>query len=501
MVTVVQEETPLFTALKKYLDAGVLPFHVPGHKQGRGLPEFTNFVGPNVMGIDLTCMEDLDNICSPRGVIQQAEELAAEVWGADHAHFLVNGTTSGIQAMIMSVCAPGDEIILPRNAHKSAIGGIILSGARPVYIEPDIDDYFGIAMGISVERVARALQQHPHAKAVFVINPTYYGVASPLEAIIRLAHAYGAAVIVDEAHGAHLRFHPELPVSGAEAGADLVATSVHKLAGSLTQSSLLLVNEGRVDPKRVKAVLNLTQTTSPSYVLLASLDVARKQMAAEGRRLVDKALRLARRVRAQLAEVPGLVVLDETVLNDSGCYAFDPTKIVVNARELGLSGHELEKLMRRHFGVQAELSDLYNALFLITIGDDEGLVERLVASLKTIAGRRERFNVVKYPTYLPELPEQVLSPEEAFYGETRSVPLDEAEGEVSAEMIMAYPPGIPLICPGERLSREVIDYINILKRERLNLQGTEDPTVGRIKVVQSCPALARPRIDLAQHVG
>ncbi|HHY92094.1 MAG TPA: arginine decarboxylase, partial [Firmicutes bacterium] len=184
-----------------------------------------------------------------------------------------------------------------------------------------------------------------------------------------------------------------------------------------------------------------------------------------------------------------------------GCYAFDPTKIVVNARELGLSGHELEKLMRAHFGVQAELSDLYNALFLITIGDNEQLIRRLVESLRTLAGQRERYNVVKYPTHLPELPEQVLSPEEAFYGETRTVPLEEAEGEVSAEMIMAYPPGIPLICPGERLSREVLDYINILKRERLNLQGTEDPTVSRIKVVQSCLALARPRISLAQHVG
>ncbi|NLY49638.1 MAG: aminotransferase class I/II-fold pyridoxal phosphate-dependent enzyme [Firmicutes bacterium] len=493
-----QEETPLFSALKNYVHTNVLPFHVPGHKQGRGVPEFTSFVGPNVMGIDLTCMEDLDNICNPRGAIRQAEELAAAAWGADHAHFLVNGTTSGIQAMIMSVCSPGDEIILPRNAHKSATGGLILSGARPVYIEPDIDDYFGIAMGVSVERVTQALQQHPQAKAVFVINPTYYGVASPLADIVRLAHAYGAAVIVDEAHGAHLHFHAELPASASQAGADLIATSVHKLAGSMTQSSLLLVNEGRVDPKKVKAVLNLTQSTSPSYVLLASLDVARKQMALRGREMVDKAVDLARWVRSQLAEVPGLVLLDEAILNDSGCFGFDPTKIVANFRELGLSGHEVERLMRNHFRVQAELSDLYNALYLITIGDDHEMVETLEQGLKAIAAERERFNVVKYPAYLPSLPEQVLSPKEAFYSETRLVPLAEAEGEVSAEMIMAYPPGIPLICPGERLSREVIDYIEILRGERLSLQGTEDPTVTNVKVVKRYPALIRPRIDLAQ---
>lgn len=496
-----QEETPIFRALKKYVADSVLPFHVPGHKQGRGLPEFTQFVGQNVMNIDLTAVEGLDNICNPISTIKKAEELAAAAWGADYAHFLVNGTTSGIQTMIMSVCAPGDELILPRNAHKSATGGIILSGARPVYIEPDIDDYFGIAMGISVEKVVRALQQHPRAKAIFVINPTYYGVASPLADIVRVAHAHGVAVIVDEAHGAHLRFHPALPQSGAEAGADIIATSVHKLGGSLTQSSLLLVNEGFVDPKRVKTVLNLTQTTSPSYILLASLDVARKQLATRGYQLVDRTLQLASWIRQQLSEVPGITLLDETVLNDEGSMALDPIKILVNTRELGISGHELERYLRVHYNIQAELSDLYNTLFLVTIGDDEQTVQTLVDALKAVSKEREQCNVVKYPTYLPELPELVLSPKEAFYSETRLVSIDKAEGEISAEMVMAYPPGIPLICPGERFTREIIDYINILKKEQLNLQGTEDLTVTKIKVVKNPAQISLPQESFARVVG
>lgn len=496
-----QEETPIFSALKKYVASGVLPFHVPGHKQGRGLPEFTHFVGQNVMDIDLTAVEGLDNICNPKSVIKKAEQLAAAAWNVNHAHFLVNGTTSGIQAMIMSVCAPGDELILPRNAHKSATGGIILSGARPVYIEPDIDDYFGIAMGISVEKVVRALQQHPRAKAIFVINPTYYGIASPLEDIVRVAHAYGVAVIVDEAHGAHLHFHPALPQSAAQAGADIIATSVHKLGGSLTQSSLLLVNEGFVDNNRIKAVLNLTQTTSPSYLLLASLDVARKQLATRGYELVDDTLRLAHWVRQELASVPGITLLDERVLNDKGSIAIDPIKILVNTRELGMSGHELERHVRVNCNLQAELSDLYNSLFLITLGDDEQTVQALVNALRAVSKEKEQSNVVKYPTYLPELPELVLSPKEAFYNETRVVDIDQAEGEISAEMVMAYPPGIPVICPGERFTRDIIDYINILKQEQLNLQGTEDFTVTKIKVVKNPTQLSLLQEGFARVVS
>lgn len=487
-----QRRTPLFDAVKKYVSSGIVPFHVPGHKQGRGLPEFKEYVGENVLAMDLTCMPDLDNILNPLGVIREAQELAAQAFGADHAYFLVNGTTCGIQAMIMAVCEPGDKLILPRNAHKSAIGGIILSGANPVYLDPEINRDFGISMGITPEKVERALREHPDAKAVFVINPTYYGAASDLAGIVEVAHRYRVPVIVDEAHGAHFGFHEGLPVSAMEAGADLSAASTHKLTGSMTQSSFLLLKEGLVSPQRVKAVLNITQTTSPSYVLLASLDVARKQMALQGREMVQRTLELARWVRLEIAGIEGYDLLDEKVVGTPGCFALDPTKITLNVQGLGLSGYELETILRRKYNLQVELSDLYNVIFLLTIADDRGTVGYLVDCLRDIANQRSFKNVIKYCPPLPAIPEMVMLPRDAFYSQTKVIDLQDAEGAISAESIMAYPPGIPLVCPGERITREIIDYVTVLKQEHADLQGTEDPQIERIKVLKPAFTLVEP---------
>jgi len=479
-----QQKTPIFDAVKKYYQEGNISFVVPGHKQGNGLPEFKEYVGANVLGIDVTCFPDTDNICNPKGVIAEAERLAAEAYGADHAFFLVNGTTSGIQAMIMTVCEPGDEIIIPRNAHKSAFGGLIMSGARPVYIEPEMNREFGISMGVTPEKVEWALLTHPNAKAVFLINPNYYGTASDLVKIVEIAHAYGVPVVVDEAHGAHLKFNPELPISAMEAGADLAASSTHKLAGSLTQSSMLFLKEGLVNPKKVKAVLNLTQTTSPSYILLSSLDVARKQIATKGEELIGRAVTLANWVREEFKKIPGIKLFGEDLVGQPGCYGFDPTKITINVRNLGMSGYEMEKILRSKYRIQVELSDLYNAMFLITLGDSWESVTYLVKCVKEIAGERSYNNVIKICPPVPGIPLLSLSPREAFYSSTRVVNLQEAAGEISAEAIMAYPPGIPLICPGEVITQEIIDYVNILKQENADLQGTEDPNIDTIKVVK-----------------
>ncbi len=430
-------------------------------------------------------MEDLDNICNPVSVIKKAEQLAAQLFHADNAFFLVNGTTNGIQSMIMSVCEPGDKIIIPRNAHKSAIGGIILSGAEPIYIDPEIDDFMGIAMGVTPETVAQALKNYPEAKAVFVINPTYYGIASELQTIVNIAHAFGKPVLVDEAHGAHLQFDARMPLSAMDAGADMAAISIHKLGGSLTQSSILLHQGNLLNPQRIKAVLNLTQTTSPSYILLASLDIARKQLAEKGEELIAGTYDLAMWARAQIRKIEGLYLLDEEILGQPGCCAQDPTKIVVNVRGLGLSGYEVENILRRDYHLQVELSDLFNILALISLGDDRESLRKLVNALQKIADGRSVKNVVKYSLPLPTLPELIVSPRNAFYAETRMISFDEAEGEISAEMIMAYPPGIPLICPGERITHEIIDYVNILRKEKAELQGTEDPTVKEIKVLSN----------------
>ncbi len=478
-----QKQTPLYTALKNYIDEGTISFHVPGHKQGRGNPEMVETLGKTFFQMDVTCMEDLDNICNPVSVIKEAQSLAAQLYGADNAYFLVNGTTSGIQAMIMSVCEPGDKIIIPRNAHKSAIGGVILSGAEPVYIEPEIDAFMGIAMGVKAETVAQALEKHPDAKAVFIINPTYYGVASELQTIVNLTHAFGKPIIVDEAHGAHLNFDQRLPLSAMEAGADMSASSTHKLVGSLTQSSLLLQQGDLINPQRIKAVLNLTQTTSPSYVLMAYLDIARKQMAEKGEELIAQTYDFALWARSEIKKIEGLYLMGEDILTQPGCFAIDPTKIVVNVRELGLSGYEVERILRKDYHIQVELSDLYNILAIVSIGDDRESLFSFIKALKEIADARTVKNVVKYFMPLPTLPERVISPREAFYAETKSIPLEEAKGEISAELIMAYPPGIPIICPGEKITNEIIDYINTLRKENAVLQGTEDPEVKEIKVL------------------
>lgn len=494
-----QRKTPIFDAVKRYIDTGTMPFHVPGHKQGKGLPELAAYAGEKVLEMDLTCMPGLDNICNPRDVIAEAEALAAETFGADRAFFLVNGTTSGIQAMIMAVCHPGDKLIIPRNAHKSAVGGLIMSGAHPVYIEPEIDTDFGISMGVTPEQVEKAIIQHPDAKAVFVINPNYYGTASHLKEIVTVAHRYGIPVIVDEAHGAHLAFSDALPLSAMEAGADLAASSTHKLAGSMTQSSILLLREGLVSAERVKGVLNLTQTTSPSYLLLTSLDLARKQMALHGKKLVRQTLEMAQWVKEQLRPLEGIRLFGEDLVGRPGCYAFDPTKVIINVTGLGMSGYEVEQLLREEYRLQVELSDLYNVMFVITLGDTWETVGYLVDCIKSVSKCNPLKNVVKYCPPLPEIPSMMVLPRDAFYSETRVVPLAEAAGEISAEAIMAYPPGIPLICPGELITQSIVDYVNILKQEQADLQGTEDKSIDNIKVLKH--AVAITKTEVREDVG
>ncbi|MGB9887443.1 MAG: aminotransferase class I/II-fold pyridoxal phosphate-dependent enzyme [Moorellales bacterium] len=479
-----QNRAPLFEAVQKYLAEDIIPFHVPGHKQGRGVPELVACLGPQAMAMDLTCLPGLDNIFNPHEALAEAQELAAEAYGADYAYFLVNGTTSGIQAMIMAVCQPGDKIIIPRNAHKSALGGLIMSGARPVYLRPEVNPDFGISTGIRPEQVEEALQEHPDAKAVFVVYPNYYGTAADLPGIVAVAHHYGVPVLVDEAHGAHFAFHPELPPSAMQVGADMAAVSTHKLLGSLTQSSMLLLREGRLDHRHVKAVLNLAQTTSPSYLLLCSLDLARKQAATCGREIFSRVLDLAEKCREELRQIRGLKVLGREVVGRPGCWALDPSKIVVNVTSLGLSGYEAEALLRQRYRVQVELSDLYNLLFLITLGDTPETVGALVAALRDLAEGRVRRKVRKFTPPLPSLPPVAALPREAFYSETRVVPLEEAAGEISAEAITAYPPGIPLVCPGELITQEIVDYVHVLRREKAELQGLQDPEFKTIRVLK-----------------
>lgn len=464
--------------------AGTISFHVPGHKHGRGLPELREYLGRRLFGIDLTIMPDLDSIFAPHGVIKAAQDLAAEACRADHAFFVVNGTTAAVQAMILTACRPGEKIILPRNVHKSVLGALILSGAEPLYVPAAVNTRLGIAMGVEVAEVERTLRAYPEAKAVFVINPTYYGVVSDLPAIVATAHAHGRPVLVDEAHGGHFSFHPALPPAAMTAGADLAAVSTHKMLGSLTQSSMLLQQGERVDPAYVKDILNLTQTTSPSYVLLASLDVARKQAYFEGERLLTRTINLANWARRELNTLPGLYVFGAELIGQPGCAGFDPTKLCINVRGLGLSGRRVERLLREEYHIQVELSDPGNVLALVTLGDSKENVRRLVAAFRDLTRRFPARKVPESEAEAPPLPELALVPQEAFYAEKRPHEFRAAAGKISGEMIMAYPPGIPIICPGEIITEAIIRYIENLKETECLLQGMQDPELERILVIK-----------------
>jgi arginine decarboxylase len=477
-----QNATPLFDAVKKYVDSGVVQFHVPGHKQGRGLPEYAEYVGRRVLQMDANGMDDLDFINHPVGVIKEAQQLFAEAFGARQAYFLVNGTTSGVQAMILSTCEPGSEIIVPRNMHKSVINGIILSGAIPVYVQPVINHRLGIAMGVTEESAEQAIKEHPRAKAILVINPTYYGPCSNIRHITDVAHEYGMAVIADEAHGTHFYFHPDFAAPAIWAGADLSAISVHKTGGSMTQSSALLVSSDIIDEDRVLHALGLMYTSSASYPLMCSLDVARKQLALHGERLLDKALNLARRAREEINGTDGLIAFGPELAGSPGCFDFDETKLGVHVTSLGRSGRSVELLLREKYNIQVELADLYNILSIISIGDRSEDVEALVDALKDIS-QNSSIKERKKITELPDTPKMIVLPRDAFYSPKRVMPLASAVGEIAGEMIMAYPPGIPVLCIGERITKDIVEYISVLKEERCELQGATDPSTEYIRVL------------------
>lgn len=481
-----QKETPLFDALMEYVDRDTLPFHVPGHKKGVGMDEtFKNFIGENPFKIDVTVFKLVDSLHHPNGPIKRAQELAADAYGSNAAFFSIHGTSGAIQAMILSVVGAGDKIIIPRNVHKSVTAGIILSGAHPVYMQPEIDKNLGIAHGVSPETVEKALKENPDAKAVLIINPTYYGVATNIKKISDIVHNYDIPLIVDEAHGPHLGFNDKLPISAIDAGADMCAQSTHKIIGALTQCSLLHVNSNRVDTRRVQQVLNLLHTTSPSYILMASLDCARRQIALNGKELLDKTINLSNYVRNEINKIPGFKCFGEEILGTPGAYAFDPTKITITCKDLGITGYQLDTILADKYHIQMELSDFYNTLAVGSFGDTKEGMDRLLSALNEISkeyyGKSDR--KIDFLD-IPAIPEQVLIPREAFNSEKTCVPINESIGKISGEFLLAYPPGIPVLCPGERITKEVVDYVSQLKEAGLYVQGTEDPNVEYIKVVE-----------------
>jgi arginine/lysine/ornithine decarboxylase len=481
-----QSETPLFDALMEYVNRDTIPFHVPGHKKGVGMDEeFKNFIGENPLKIDVTVFKLVDSLHHPTGPIKKAQQLAADAYGSDASFFSIHGTSGAIQAMIMSVVGSGDKIIIPRNVHKSVTAGIILSGSTPVYMQPELDKKVGIAHGVTPETVEKTLKENPDAKAVLIINPTYYGVATDIKKIADIVHSYDIPLIVDEAHGPHLGFNEKLPMSSIEAGADICAQSTHKIIGALTQCSLLHVNSKRIDVHRVQQVLNVLQTTSPSYILMASLDCARRQIALHGHELLDKAIGLANYAREEINKIPGFYCFGEEILGEPGVFSLDPTKMTITCRGLGITGYDLDMILSNKYHIQMEMSDLYNVLAVGSFGDTNESINALLKALREISkdyyGKgNKRSDFID----IPAIPNMVKIPREAFNSEKVCVSLKESIGKISGEFLMAYPPGIPILCPGEIITGEIIDYVQKLKDTGLYVQGTEDPEVNFIKVVK-----------------
>lgn len=469
-------------ALNDFISSRVVPFDVPGHKRGKGNKELTNFLGEKCLNLDVNSMKPLDNLCHPVSVIKDAEDLAAEAFGAKNAFFMVSGTTSAVQAMIMSVCKKNDKIILPRNVHRSVINALILCGAVPVYVNPELNQRLGISLGMSLKAVEEAILNNPDAKAVLVNNPTYYGICSDIKGITALAHSHGMKVLADEAHGTHFYFGKEMPISAMAAGADLASVSMHKSGGSLTQSSILLVGEN-VNPHYVRQIINLTQTTSGSYLLLSSLDISRKKLALDGEDTFKQVSEMAQYARDEINSIGGYYAYSKELVNGDTVYDFDATKLSINTLGIGMAGIEVYDILRDEYDIQIEFGDIGNILAYISIGDSQKNLERLVSALAEIKRiyQKDKTGMLDHEYINPTV---LVAPQEAFYSEKELVALEDSVGKICTEFVMCYPPGIPILAPGELITKEIIAYIKYAKEKGCLLTGTEDLDTNKINILK-----------------
>lgn len=476
-----QINAPIYEALRRFKRMRVVPFDVPGHKRGRGNMELTEFLGEDCMNVDVNSMKPLDNLCHPVSVIKDAEFLAAEAFRAANAFFMVGGTTSAVQSMIMYACKSGDKIIMPRNVHRSAINALILTGAVPVYVNPDVNQQLGIALGMSVEQVEQAIKENPQAKAIMVNNPTYYGICSDLKKITELAHAHGMLVLVDEAHGTHFYFGEDFPVTAMEAGADIASVSMHKSGGSLTQSSFLLMGKN-INADYMRQVVNLTQTTSASYLLLSSLDISRKRLALSGREIFEKTVEMAEYARSEINSIGGYYAYSKELINGDSIYDFDVSKLSVYTLPIGLAGIEVYDLLRDEYDIQIEFGDLGNILAYLSVGDRKRDIERLISAMSEI---KRRFGKPGADMLTQEYISPIVAeaPRRAFYADKISLPLDESVGRVCTEFVMCYPPGIPILAPGELITQDIINYIKYAKEKGCQMTGTEDINIERLNIL------------------
>lgn len=483
-----QNQTPILEAVEAFNSRKPAYFNIPGHRMERGISSrWTKKVGSEIFAYDLTEAEGLDDLHQPSGAIREAQELAAEAFGAKKTWFLVNGTTCGNETMVLSAAFAGEKIMVSRNAHKSVLMGLVLSGARPIYVMPEYLKDWGIYGSLTPEAVKRQFEEHPDCRALLLVSPTYQGICSNLRELADICHEYGALLLVDEAHGAHFAFSEALPEGALTQGADLCAQSIHKVTGSLTQSSMLQLGSDRVDVSRVEANLKLVQSTSPSYLLIASLDTARYELALHGKAMMERAILMAQRLRQDLGEIPGIRVLGVDGACGKEMYELDITRVFFSASELGIDGFTLAKRLFADYQVSTELADYQSVLAIITYANTQEDIRRLAEAVRAVCRmeqKKEKTERIEETYVLPGVPPMKLTPREAHFGMKRRIAWSEARGQVAGELLAPYPPGIPVIYPGEVLTEEVWKYMERYRREGHPFHGPSDKTLETFLIME-----------------
>ncbi|MBR6352228.1 MAG: aminotransferase class I/II-fold pyridoxal phosphate-dependent enzyme [Firmicutes bacterium] len=481
-----QDRTPLFDSIMEYNRIKPSYFRIPGHRYAHGINQkWRDAVGDGIFGFDLTETYYTDDLHNASTYIKEAEDLASELWGTDYTHFLVNGSTCGNQAMVMTVCGGGGKIAIPRNAHKSALMGLIMGGGKPVYITPQIEPEWGLHGGITPQQVEDMFKDNPDCKGVMVVSPTYYGLASDIEGIAEVCHRHGAVLFVDEAHGAHCYFSERLPKGAIQQGADMCVQSIHKVTGSFTQSSMLHVKSKLVDRAVLEANLHLVQSTSPSYILMTSLDLARHDLAMRGPEMIDAALSLAQDARQRINKIPGVKCAGREIIGRAGIHELDETRLVISCADMGITGFDMKKLLFYDYNIDIEVTDYRNFVAIVTYANVREDLDNLVAALQDISDKNYGVGKpLQGAEPLPPLPEYVLSPRESYYAKKTRIPWSECKGRIMGEMIAPYPPGIPVIYNGERMSDEVWEYLERFRVRKGHLQGPSDPTLETVLVIE-----------------
>lgn len=516
-----QQNTPLLDAITKFQEKEPAYFRIPAHRFERGInSRFTEAVGEKIFRYDLSEAEGLDDLHHATGPIKEAEQLAADLWKARKSFFLVNGTTCGNEAMMLSAVKPGEKVMVMRNMHKSILMGLILSGAVPCFINPEYAPDWKLWCSVRPETIEKGFQAHPDCKAVFLVSPNYYGITSNLQAIAEICHKHDAILAIDEAHGSHLYFSDKLPAGALQQNVDMCSQSIHKTAGSMTQSSILHVGSDRIDTSWTAGNLQLVQSTSPSYILMASLDAARQELAQHGSAMMEKAINLSCYMRQKLLEIPGIQVLKrpdskkednkikrshtehiiEEIVTESQddnqtIYDIDTTRVVFSAREYGISGFQLQELLYETGGVSTELADEENVVCVVTFANTKNDVDRLIQTLCRLVNSRELLQKHKEKLDLEgaqntrktksvRIPEMVLTPREAYFHKKQTILWKDAAGKIAGEMIVPYPPGIPLIYPGERITDEIKLEIDRYLQNGCSLHGPKDDKLNKYQIIQ-----------------